>query len=216
MGRHNRGRIFFCFFSNVVPPDGPLLRVTYVCAHSVVQIGVAAPARVLVQNMESVESFDRYYQRDYKSVMGLAFVMTGSHWIAEELAQDAMADAHRRWSTVGNYDNPGAWVRRVMINKKVTLSRRLTNEAKAMLRLRSRSVTQTVELPERTGEVWAAVRALPQRQAQVIALFYWEDLPIAEVAEILEVGVETVKTHLKRGRATLASELKVHWEAPAQ
>lgn len=192
------------------------MRVTRVSAHPLVRVGTHVPARALVHNLEGVESFDRYYRRDFRSVVGLAFVMTGSRWIAEELAQDAMADAYRRWSTIGEYDDPGAWVRRVMINKKVSLGRRVATEAKAMLRSAPEPGAETVELSARTGEVWSAVRRLPRRQAQAIALFYWEDRPIAEVAEILEVGVETVKTHLKRGRATLAAELVGHWEGVVQ
>lgn len=66
---------------------------------------------------------------------------------------------------------------------------------------------ETIEPAERDGDVWDAVRALPPRQAQSIALFYWDDLSVAQIAGILECGTETVKTHLKRGRAALSQEL---------
>jgi RNA polymerase sigma-70 factor (ECF subfamily) len=54
---------------------------------------------------------------------------------------------------------------------------------------------------------WQAVRALPKRQAQVAALFYMEDRPIAEIADILQMAEGTVKKHLHDARQTLARML---------
>jgi RNA polymerase sigma-70 factor (ECF subfamily) len=51
------------------------------------------------------------------------------------------------------------------------------------------------------------VRALPKRQSQAIALHYLEDLPVAEIAEILECAESTVKVHLHKGRKRLADRL---------
>ena len=54
---------------------------------------------------------------------------------------------------------------------------------------------------------WQAVRALPKRQAQVAALFYLEDRPIADIALILQMAEGTVKKHLYDGRKALARTL---------
>ena len=43
--------------------------------------------------------------------------------------------------------------------------------------------------------------------SEALALFYVEDQPLSEVAKILGLGEETIKTHLKRGRAALAAKL---------
>ena len=151
-------------------------------------------------------TFDEVYQREYQALLGLGFVLTGSRPIAEDLVQDTFTEAHKRWAKVAEYDNVGAWLRRVLVNKSTSRGRRLMAEAKMITAVRARR-TAHVTIPEDSSEVWAAVRALPKRQAQTIALFYWEDRPIAEIAEILQCGDETVKTHLKRGRAALAQVL---------
>ena len=65
----------------------------------------------------------------------------------------------------------------------------------------------TVELPTTDHEFWDAVRALPPRQAQAIALYYLEDRPVSDIAEILGCAPDTVKVHLHRGRRTLADTL---------
>ena len=54
---------------------------------------------------------------------------------------------------------------------------------------------------------WSEVRRLPKRQAQVTALFYALDLPVSEVAHTLGCADGTVKVHLSRARAELATRL---------
>ena len=58
-------------------------------------------------------------------------------------------------------------------------------------------------------EFWDQVRKLPAKQAQAISLFYLEDRPVAELAEILGCTKSTAKVHLHRGRAALAKALKL-------
>jgi RNA polymerase sigma-70 factor (ECF subfamily) len=152
------------------------------------------------------EEFEAFYRREYRAVVGLAFVLSGSRTGAEELAQDAFAAAYRDWSRVGAYDKPGAWVRRVVSNRSVSRFRRLASEARALARIGA--PTQVPEFTAETLDVWKAVRSLPKRQAQAIALHHLLDLPVAEVAATLECSVETVRTHLKRGRAALAERIE--------
>lgn len=67
-----------------------------------------------------------------------------------------------------------------------------------------------VEFPEVTGDIdriWAEVRRLPRRQVEVIALAYLEGLNQVEIAATLEISKESVNTHLRRARQTLAASL---------
>ena len=48
--------------------------------------------------------------KDYQAVVGLAYALSGSRWLAEDLAQEAFLAAHRNWPRVSAYDQPGAWV----------------------------------------------------------------------------------------------------------
>ncbi len=54
---------------------------------------------------------------------------------------------------------------------------------------------------------WDAVRRLPRRQAQCVALHYLEDRSVADIARVLGIGEATVRVHLHRGRSTLAAAL---------
>lgn len=153
-----------------------------------------------------VESFDSFYQREFRVVMALAFVLSGSRSAAEELAQDAFLAALRRWDRIAQYEDPAAWVKRVVSNKSVSRFRRLGAEARALVRRGRVDYTIPDGDPD-AEELWSHVRSLPDRQAQVIALHYLDDRSVADIASILGISEPTAKTHLQRGRQALAEAL---------
>jgi RNA polymerase sigma-70 factor (ECF subfamily) len=155
----------------------------------------------------SPERFEDFYMREYFAVVGLAYALSGSRWVAEDLAQEAFIAAHRNWTRISTYDRPGAWVRRVVANLSVSAFRRRVAEAKALARIAFGQAAMP-DLAAADPEFWAAIRALPRRQAQVVALHYLEDRSIADIAEILAVTHGTVKRHLHDGRRSLARRLR--------
>jgi RNA polymerase sigma-70 factor, ECF subfamily len=154
------------------------------------------------------ERFEQFYEREYHRVVSFAYALGGSWWAAEDTAQEAFLRAHRDWERVGRYQQPGAWGRRVVANLAVSAFRRRLVEARALVRLAARAGTvQDPPLPPETVDFWRAVRALPPRQRQAVALFYLEDWPTAEIARYLECSEATVRGHLHRGRHALARRL---------
>lgn len=151
-------------------------------------------------------TFDELYRRDFHSLMALAYGLSGSRTAAEEVVQEAFLAAHRRWDRISRYDDPGLWLRRVVLNRSVSAIRRRVAEARALTRLRARPHRPAV-LPERHDELWRAVRKLPSHQAQAVVLHYVDDCSVAEIATILGCADGTVKTHLHRARRTLAGVL---------
>jgi RNA polymerase sigma factor (sigma-70 family) len=155
------------------------------------------------------DTFEDFYEREFRSVVGLAYALSGSRSGAEDLAQEAFLIAHRDWGQVGTYDRPEVWVRRVVANLSVSVFRRGVVEAKMVARLALGYTPALPELSEDDAEFWRVVRSLPRRQAQVIALHYLEDRPISDIAEILGTAEGTVKKHLYDGRQTLARRLEL-------
>jgi RNA polymerase sigma-70 factor, ECF subfamily len=152
-------------------------------------------------------AFSVFFQQEYRSVVGLAAVLSGSRGIAEDLAQEAFAAAHHRWAELSRYDRPDAWVRRVVANLAASWVRRRWREARAMARLQQQPRPAIEALQPEHEEFWAAVRSLPKRQAQCIALFYLEDRSVAHIAGILNIAESTVRVHLHHGRLGLAARL---------
>jgi RNA polymerase sigma-70 factor, ECF subfamily len=104
-------------------------------------------------------------------------------------------------------------VRRVAANLATSAVRRRLIEARALARFWARGELSLVELPASQADFWRAVRSLPRRQAQVVALHYLEDLSVVEVARVLGCAEGTVKAHLHTGRETLAQRLALIAEA---
>jgi DNA-directed RNA polymerase specialized sigma24 family protein len=155
-----------------------------------------------------VATFVEFYRKEYRAVVALAYALSGNWWIGEELAQEAFIRAHRNWARLATYDEPGAWVRRVVTNLSVSAIRRRMVEARALVRLGLGERHCMTDSPGADPDFWEAVRSLPRRQAQVVALHYLEDLSVAQVAEILEMAPGTVKKHLFDGRRGLARRLR--------
>lgn len=152
--------------------------------------------------------FSDFYRREYSNAVGFAFVMSGDRWAAEDLAQDAFAAVHRDWDRIGRYDNPSAFVRRAVANRSVSRFRRLGAERRALTRMPERTVEEPI-LSVESDSVWAAVRSLPRRQAQTVALVYIYGLSLTEVGEVLGLSPGTAKTHWQRARQRLARRLAV-------
>lgn len=164
----------------------------------------------LCEQARPTRDFEDLYRREFPAVVGLAYALSGSRAGAEDLAQEAFLAAHRNWSRISEYDKPEAWVRRVVANMSVSFIRRRVVEAKGLARLARLASRREPALPEleaEDAEFWAAVRSLPKRQAQVVALHYLEDLPVTRIAEILDVAEGTVKAHLHAARGALAAKL---------
>jgi RNA polymerase sigma-70 factor, ECF subfamily len=149
------------------------------------------------------ETFDSFFALERDPVLGLAFALTGDRAVAEDLVQDAFLEAFRKWDRIAGFDQPGAWVRRVVANMSVSAFRRRRSELRMLTQLGARQDRVVPDLSPSTLAFWQAVRALPKRQAQVTALFYLEDRPIVEIAQILQMAEGTVKKHLHDGRKTL-------------
>jgi RNA polymerase sigma factor (sigma-70 family) len=151
--------------------------------------------------------FDRFYLDTARRTLALAQSLTHSWADAEDLVQDAYADAHRRWAIVGALDDPSAWVRRAVVNRSASRWRRLGREIRALTRTAARS-TERQEATEPYDEpFWKCVAALPRQQARVVALFYVDDQSVEQIAALLDCSIGTVKTHLSRARASLRASL---------
>ena len=149
-------------------------------------------------------AFDALFRREFGAISRTAYLIVGDWEAAREITQDAFVQVLRHWKKVGAMDRPGAWARRVAIRDAVRVKHR---DARGALLLRTQ-VPSSVRAPDPvTIDVRQALLTLPSRQRAAIALYYLDDLPIAEIAVLLECSEGSVKTHLARGREALAAAL---------
>jgi RNA polymerase sigma-70 factor, ECF subfamily len=152
----------------------------------------------------AAEDFDELYQAHYGNVVAMAYAMTGDLAEAQDLAQEAFCRAWQRWSRIAGYDDPLAWVRRVVTNLAASRWRRLKVAGR---HLRRERIEHLPGLDPSHVALVAALRSLPDVQRRAIVLHHLVDLPVATVARELGVPDGTVKAWLHRGRAALAVQL---------
>jgi RNA polymerase sigma-70 factor (sigma-E family) len=149
-------------------------------------------------------AFDALFRREFGPITRTAYLIVGDWEVAREIAQDAFVQVLRHWKKVREMESPGGWVRRVAIRDAVRTRRR---EARGLSWLRTVTPSRLGEPELAEVDVRQAMLSLPRRQRAVIALYYLEDRPVAEIATTLGCSEGTVKTHLSRGRAALAARL---------
>jgi len=155
-------------------------------------------------------TFDAFFRIEYPRLVRMVRALCRDPQRAEELAQDALAQAHAQWERVSTYDSPGAWVRRVALNLSANAHRNRRREVAAIERLTPSDRANVVELAD--GNLWRAVRSLPEQQRSAVVLFYIADTSVADIAEVLKCSQGSVKTHLSRARHTLAVLLSAQLE----
>ena len=153
----------------------------------------------------SVVDFRSFFLDEFPGLVALAASTSGDTAEAEDIVQDAMTKASDHWDEIVTYDNPGTWVRRVVINLALNRRRSLGRRAAAVLRIGAPPVAALPQ--EKDHELWAAVGSLPGRQRAAVVLHYLEDRPVREIAEILDCSESTAKVHLHKARTNLSNRL---------
>jgi RNA polymerase sigma-70 factor (sigma-E family) len=144
---------------------------------------------------------EQAYVRLRPSMLRLAHLLTGSLDLAEDVVHDAFVSSSQHWSTV---DIADAYVRRAVINHAYSALRRARRERDKTARF-VRGTPATVGPPE-LDETWAVLRQLPDRQRMAVVLRFYEDLPEAEIAELLGCRPGTVKSLIHRALARLRGD----------
>lgn len=156
--------------------------------------------------LRAADDFDELVRRERVGLIAAAVAIVGSWHVAEEIVQDAVTSAHLRWGELRGFEQPGAWIRRVAVNRAIDRQRRNATEER-YLRSTSGQVDNDdgSDPAESLGddELWAAVRSLRPDAASALALRYGADLAIEDVAATLEVTIPAAQSLLYRARRDL-------------
>jgi RNA polymerase sigma-70 factor (sigma-E family) len=146
--------------------------------------------------------FEEIFPDLYRLAYRVSFRVLGDRGDAEDVAQEALARAHLRWSRLR--ESPHGWVVTVATNLAIDRLRRrqrTTGHGSEPIALVETHLSERIDLAR-------ALRRLPRRQRQVVVLRYMADWPELEVAEALGCSPGTVKSHASRGLAHLRRHLE--------
>jgi RNA polymerase sigma-70 factor (sigma-E family) len=149
------------------------------------------------------QDFDAYVVASGPRLKRLAFLLTGDLDTAEDLLQTAYAKALPRWSRIRTYDQPDAYMRRVLVNGRTSMWRRTRGREVLTDAVPDRPAPDSATGAVEADDLRRALRALPDRQRAAVVLRFWCDLSEQETAAAMGVSVGTVKSHTSRGLARL-------------
>ena len=157
--------------------------------------------------------FTRFYEASWDTCLRAVRAAVGDQALAEDMVAEAFARAWTSWRKVSGYAAPQGWVVRTALNAGVSWWRPRRRESPlADYDAAAADPGQGID-----PAIVAALRRLPTRQREVIALRVFLDLDTRTTAEILGVAPGTVMAHLSRAAAALRQDPAVrHRGAPAR
>jgi RNA polymerase sigma-70 factor (sigma-E family) len=151
-------------------------------------------------------SFEDFVLARSGSLLRTALLLTGQNRAeAEDLLQMALERAYRHWTRVQATSEPERYVRRIIANASADRWRRLARRPEQPLPPGDAGLF-TPDLSAQVADrdfLLRALAQLPPRQRAVMVLRYFDDLPEAEIADVLGCSVGTVKSHTARALARL-------------
>lgn len=191
------------------PPDGAG-RATSVNTHAIESHG-AVMERVTWGADEAIEQL---YAAHWRRLVRLSVLLVRDVGTAEEIVQDAFVAVHGRWGKLRDPDLALAYLRQAVVNRSRSALRHRAvvwkHAAREGLPLHAPSADQPALAAARRTAVLEAMRELPQRQREVLALRYYLELSEAEISDALGISRGAVKSHASRGSATLRGLLANH------
>ena len=171
------------------------------------------------------DAYRQLVERESASVVAACARILGDHSEAEDVAQEAFVIAYRSlgtWRAEGTF---GAWLARIAVRLALRSAGRRKQVAwldpvaadadqPGQERFRTSGATDAVDpahsviRAEQDARVRAAVVALDEPYREVVALRFFGDRSLQEIASATDRPLGTVKTHLHRGLARLRSALE--------
>ena len=165
----------------------------------------------LIQQGRAGEGFELLMPAYRRRVFGLAYSLLRDRAAAEDVAQEVFV---KLWQALPRYDGRAqlsTWIYAITRNASISAMRKQRrtlsmSDAAVQNEVESRSAPAATEPEDKI--LWQQVAALPDKQRQAVTLYYQDERSVEEVAAMMGLPVNTVKTHLHRARASLAEALR--------
>lgn len=159
--------------------------------------------------------FESWVRAEGAALLRFAFLLLRDSDRAEEAVQDALVSAYPRWQRIVAGGDPGAYLRRSVVNADTTRWRRFRRRETPVAEPRPADERDTADHAESAAQedaAWALCATLPTKQRAAIVLRYFEGRSDAEIAAALDCSPATVRSQIHRALATLRGRLTLQQE----
>jgi RNA polymerase sigma-70 factor (ECF subfamily) len=171
-------------------------------------VGVELAVQMTVAGAaDATDTIELLFRAHYARLVRALTLVCGSREGAADAVQEAFVKAHLHWSRIGRYDDPVGWIRRIAINRLRDDHRRSVRKQRAVDRLAAEQPAMSPEVDADPADLQWMLGQLPRQQRLALALFYVDELTVAEVALAMRLSEGAVKFHLHQGRERLRQVL---------
>jgi RNA polymerase sigma-70 factor (sigma-E family) len=161
----------------------------------------------------NVADYSEFVAMRWPSLVRTAYLLTGDHGHAEDLAQSALTKCLVAWPRLRAREAADAYVRKVMLNTYISWRRKSSwHELPSEDPPSIQSYDSTEDLAQRSV-VLDAMSVLPPKQRAVVVLRFYDDLGVRQVAKQLGCSTGTVKRQtyeaLRKLREVMGDEVRI-------
>lgn len=163
---------------------------------------------VLVPNSEVEEVIEHLMMTYGTYILRLCYVSLNDRELAEEAAQDCFVKAYKAWPAFRNDSSEKTWLSTIAVNTCRDYRRRRWFKARSMQVSLDDIPEPSVPFQELDDTLTRAVMKLPYRYRETILLHYYQDLPVSDIAAILNLKPASVYSRLRRAQQMLKPMLE--------
>lgn len=165
------------------------------------------------------DAFKELYKLKYDDIYFLAMKILGNHHDAEDVVQEVVVKIYNNLNALKSADSFDSWVYSVVTNhcysflrKDIKRKNGITNDENAELDVQDDSIEviphKSLEEDEFVKYMATIIKKLPSERQQCFHLHYYDGLKYREIADILELSIHTVGSHIKRARKIIKDEME--------
>lgn len=157
------------------------------------------------------EMLTRLVEQHQMALLRLCYMLLQDTTLAEDAVQETFIKAYRALPKFRGECSDKTWLTRIAVNTCRDIKRSGWFRYMDRRMEPERCPNQVAEQDDTTACLSEAIRALPQKEKEVILLHYYQGLTEKDVAKVLGVATSTVCYRLKRGREKLRCALERGW-----
>lgn len=166
------------------------------------------------QNIKEIEDLVNGHQRE---IIGFHYRFVGNLADAEDLAQETFIKAYKKIDTLKDYKKAKSWLYSIARNTVIDFFRRNKNKEVALSDVMLDSIAQTTTIAyqqdkaissEISKELDRCIDRLAKEDGAIVRLLYYEGFSYKEIADLLNINENTLKSRLHRARKVLLGMIR--------
>ena len=162
------------------------------------------------------DQFDSFVAENGGALLRCAYLLCRDRGRAEDLVQDSLVKAMRRWRDADVPEHAEAYVRRIVVNEYLSWRRRRASTELIGLVDRDAGAADGSDERADRDAMWQLLGTLAPRPRAVLVLRYYQQLPDREIAELLGCAEATVRSLAARAFATLRADHRLSELVPGR